>query len=74
MSRALHANFSSYDLVSGGWSEVRSQGDASRGTRSSEETRRNTECLPSTAFPSAELFTKDLRIIREKRNHDLAIK
>jgi len=34
VSRALHANFSSYDLVSGGWSEVRS-GDASRGIRSS---------------------------------------
>jgi len=36
VSRALHANFSSYDLVSGGWFEVKSEGYVSRNTLARE--------------------------------------
>lgn len=43
MSRALHANFSSYDLVSGGWSEVRSEGYVSRNTLTRERKRKKVE-------------------------------
>ena len=39
MSRALHANFSSYDLVSGGWSDARSERYVSRNKLQRERKR-----------------------------------
>lgn len=47
MSRALHANFSSYDLVSGGWSEVRSEGYIPRNTLTREREKKNREAVPT---------------------------